>query len=145
MLTIRLQRVGRKNDPSFRMVVVDSKRSTKSGNFLEVLGSHDARQKDKTVLKTDRIKHWLSVGAKLSDTAHNLLVKKQIITGNKINVAPRPATPAPSAEAPAQAEVVESSPASEAAPVEETPAEVVAEEAPATEASEEETKEDKAE
>ncbi len=53
MLTIRLQRVGRKNDPSFRVVVTDSKHGPQSGKFLEVVGAYDARQgKGATVLKT---------------------------------------------------------------------------------------------
>ena len=39
MLKVRLQRIGRKNDPSFRVVLTDSKNSTKSGKFLEILGN----------------------------------------------------------------------------------------------------------
>ena len=50
MLKIRLQRVGRKHEPAFRLVLTDSKNSTKSGKFLEVLGSHDFRLEKKTVL-----------------------------------------------------------------------------------------------
>jgi ribosomal protein S16 len=44
MLMIRLQRVGRKNDPSFRVVVVDSKEAAQSGKAIEILGSHDDHQ-----------------------------------------------------------------------------------------------------
>ncbi len=82
---VRLQRVGRKNDPSFRVVVVDSKEAAQSGKAIEVVGSHDARN-DKTELKADRIKYWLSVGAQVSQTVHNLLVKKGAIEGKTINV-----------------------------------------------------------
>ncbi|HMO78647.1 MAG TPA: 30S ribosomal protein S16 [Candidatus Paceibacterota bacterium] len=89
MLTIRLQRVGKKNEPTFRVVLTDSKNSSKSGKFLEVLGSYDARDKNETKLNADRIKHWISVGAKLSDTVHNLLINKKIISGKKINVLPK--------------------------------------------------------
>ena len=85
MLIIRLQRVGRTNDPSFRLVVVESKRAAKSGKFLEILGSYDARQK-KIQLKNERIKHWLLNGAQVSDTVHNLLVNAKIIDSAKINV-----------------------------------------------------------
>ena len=93
MLIIRLQRVGRTNDPSFRLVVVESKRSAKSGKFLEILGSYDARQK-KTQFKDERIKYWLLNGVQLSPTAHNLLVGAKIIDAKKINVvrAPKPLT-----------------------------------------------------
>ena len=72
MLMIRLQRVGKKHDPSFRVLLTDSKNSTKSGKFIEVLGHYDARG-GKAELKKDRIKHWLSVGAKTSITLHNIL------------------------------------------------------------------------
>lgn len=87
MLKIRLQRIGRKNDPSFRVVLTDSKNSTKSGKFLEILGTHNPKG-DKYNFKNDRIKHWISKGAKLSDTMHNFLVREKVIEGKKINVLP---------------------------------------------------------
>lgn len=85
MLAIRLQRVGRKNDPSFRVIVTDSKMKPKTGNFLEILGSYNARQ-GKPVINTERAKYWMSVGAKASGTVHNLLVDLKAVTGKKINV-----------------------------------------------------------
>ena len=85
MLMIRLQRVGRKNDPSFRVVVTDSRNATKSGKFIEIVGSYDAR-KGEPQLKAERIKYWISVGAKTSGTVHNLLVSSGIVAGAKINV-----------------------------------------------------------
>ncbi len=88
MLKVRLQRVGRKNDPSFRVVVTDSKNGPKSGKFIEVLGSYDAR-KGEPILKEERIKYWLSVGAKTSGTLHNLLISRKMIEGKKINVLPK--------------------------------------------------------
>src|SRR3989344_4970278 len=87
MLTIRLQRVGRKNDPSFRVILVESKRAAKTGNFQELLGSYDARS-DRVDLKADRIKHWIAMGATVSDTMHNMLISQKIIEGKKINVLP---------------------------------------------------------
>lgn len=92
MLKIRLQRIGRKNEPSFRLVLTDSKNSTKSGRSLEVLGFHNFRQ-DGTKLEKDRILHWISKGAQLSETAHNLLLSAKIITGKKINVLPKKTVP----------------------------------------------------
>ncbi|MCX6714107.1 MAG: 30S ribosomal protein S16 [Candidatus Vogelbacteria bacterium] len=86
MLMIRLQRVGRKNDPSFRMVVVDSHEAAQTGKVIEVVGSYDARQ-GSPIVKEDRVTYWMSVGAKLSDTAYNLLVRKGIIKGEKKNIA----------------------------------------------------------
>ncbi|PIQ92145.1 MAG: 30S ribosomal protein S16 [Parcubacteria group bacterium CG11_big_fil_rev_8_21_14_0_20_39_22] len=88
MLKIRLQRVGRRNIPSFRVVLTDSKNSTKSGRVLEVLGFHDPVGK-KTEIDGDRVKHWLSVGAKATDTMHNLLISRKLISGKKINVLPK--------------------------------------------------------
>ncbi|KKP88037.1 30S ribosomal protein S16 [Candidatus Nomurabacteria bacterium RIFOXYC2_FULL_36_19] len=92
MLKIRLQRIGRKNDPSFRVVLTDSKNSTKSGRFLELLGTYNPKAIDKKTRAnfiTDRIKYWMSKGAKCSDTMHNFLVNDKVIEGKKINVLPK--------------------------------------------------------
>lgn len=85
---IRLQRVGRVNVPTFRVVLTDSKNSTKSGKFLEVLGTFDAVHNKKEI-KADRVKHWMSHGAQLSDTVHNWLVGEKIISGKKVNALPK--------------------------------------------------------
>src|SRR6266404_3246451 len=130
MLTIRLTRVGKKNDPSFRVIVVESKRKPQPGNYLEMVGSYDPRV-DRVDLKAERIKHWLSMGATTSETVHNLLVSNKIIDAKKINVLPKKtvAKPAPTEASGAEAPV-------EAAPeavADETPAEVAVatDEAPA--------------
>ena len=88
MLKIRLQRVGRKNDASFRVVVIESQRGPKAGDALEVLGFYDPK-KNVIEIKGDRATHWISVGAQVSDTVHNLLIKQKIIKGEKINVLPK--------------------------------------------------------
>lgn len=88
MLKIRLQRTGRKNDPSFRAVLTDSKNSTKSGRFLEVVGTYNPK-KGETSFEVERIKYWMGKGAQLSDTLHNFLVAKKIIEGKKKNVLPK--------------------------------------------------------
>lgn len=88
MLTIRLQRRGRKNDPSFRVIILDSKRGPKSGSYLELLGSYDART-DRVELNAERIKHWMKEGSQVSDTVHNLLVSQGIIDAKKRNVLPK--------------------------------------------------------
>ena len=88
MLKIRLQRIGRKNDPSFRVVLTDSKNSTKSGRFLEILGTYNPKAGEKTLI-ADRIKYWMSKGAKCSDTMHNFLVHDKVIVGKKVNVLPK--------------------------------------------------------
>ncbi|MBN2093768.1 MAG: 30S ribosomal protein S16 [Candidatus Zambryskibacteria bacterium] len=89
MLMIRLQRVGRKHEPVFRLVLTDSKNGPKSGKFLEILGHFDPRKEKEAKFETERVKYWLSVGAKLSGTVHNLLIERKIIEGKKKNVLPR--------------------------------------------------------
>lgn len=90
MLKIRLQRVGRKNEPSFRIVLVDSKMGPKSGKALELLGSHDFREgKGNNKINSERVKYWISQGAQVSDTMHNMLVNEKIISSKKINVLPK--------------------------------------------------------
>lgn len=85
MLKIRLQRTGRKNNPAFRVLLTDSKNSTKSGKFLEILGSYDLK-KGEVLFKADRINYWISKGAQVSDTVHNFLVHQKLIEGKKKNV-----------------------------------------------------------
>ncbi len=85
MLKIRLQRIGGKNDPAFRLVLTDSKNSTKSGKFKEILGSYGIKI-DAVAFKADRIKYWMANGAQVTDTVHNMLVKQGIIEAKKKNV-----------------------------------------------------------
>lgn len=81
MLSIRLMRVGKKHQAIFRVVVLPS-RSKPKGRFIENLGWFNP-QSDKFELKRERILYWLSQGAKLSDTCHNLLVRAGILSGPK--------------------------------------------------------------
>jgi len=53
-----------------------------------MLGSH-APRKHQTTLKAERITHWISKGAQVSDTVHNLLITQGIRQGKKINALPR--------------------------------------------------------
>ena len=88
MLKIRLQRVGRIHEPTFRLVLTDSKNSTKSGKYLEILGNYDARKGEKAVLEAERINYWIGMGAEASPTVHNMLVQTKVISGKKINNLP---------------------------------------------------------
>jgi small subunit ribosomal protein S16 len=83
MLVIRLFRVGKKNQPSFKIVVTDKRRPPRGGRFLEQVGFYNPLTKEK-VLKDDRLRYWLSVGAKPSVTVYNFLVSAKIIQGKKI-------------------------------------------------------------
>ncbi len=90
MLMIRLQRVGRKHEPVFRLVLTDSKNGPKSGKYLEVLGSYDPRLDNKAEqFNLPEIKKHMANGAKLSDTVHNFLVSRKVIEGKKRNALPK--------------------------------------------------------
>jgi len=91
MLVIRLLRVGKKNQPFFKIVVTDKKNPPRGGRFLETLGSLNPLTKERG-FKQERIKYWLSVGAKPSPRVYNLLVDEKIIEGKKINVFKKPKT-----------------------------------------------------
>lgn len=109
MVAIRLSRYGKKNHPTFRIVVSDKRKDT-HGTFLEQLGTYNPHQEPMGLeVNVERAKHWLSVGAQPSDTVHNLFIDKGILTGPKRVVAKAKksetpaeesaATPAPAAEA----------------------------------------------
>ncbi len=85
MLKIRLQRIGRKNEAAFRLVLTESKNGPQSGKFKEILGSYTLKN-DVVVLEKDRISHWLKLGIPTSDTAHNILVKPGLIEARAKNV-----------------------------------------------------------
>ncbi|MEQ9823311.1 MAG: 30S ribosomal protein S16 [Puniceicoccaceae bacterium] len=76
-LKIRLQRKGSRHAPVYRMVVAEST-ATRDGRFVEILGTYapQARGQDKERnLKLDRVDYWLSVGARPTDTANDLIRK----------------------------------------------------------------------
>lgn len=81
MLMIRLSRIGKKGYPTYRLVISEKQRDP-YGKALEILGSYNPHSKDLQA-KPDRIKHWISMGAQMSDTVNNLLVTKKIIEGKK--------------------------------------------------------------
>jgi small subunit ribosomal protein S16 len=74
---IRMKRLGRKHRPYFRIVAIDS-RQPRDGRVIEELGSYDPMIKNtdmRVKLTPDRIKYWMSVGAKPSDNV-GVLIKK---------------------------------------------------------------------
>ncbi len=88
---IRLQRTGRKHEPTFRVVLTDSKNGPKSGKYLKNLGWYDSRIENDAnkQLDIEAIKEWMKKGAKLSMTLHNFLISAKIIEGNKMNALPK--------------------------------------------------------
>ncbi|MBU0646040.1 30S ribosomal protein S16 [Patescibacteria group bacterium] len=86
MLSIRLSRVGTKNAPSYRIVVMPKQRDPWA-KVTEILGHYNPKRQPKEfVVKADRVKHWLSKGAEATDTVWNLLVEHKIVEGKKRNV-----------------------------------------------------------
>ena len=74
---IRMKRMGRKNRAFFRIVAIDG-RQPRDGRVIEELGTYDPSVKqtdDRVVLRPDRVKYWLGVGAQPSEKVAVLLKK----------------------------------------------------------------------
>ena len=115
MLVIRLQRVGKKNKASFRIVLQD-KQWKPQGKALELFGFYDPHSKEKKV-QEERVKFWISKGAQVSPTLHNMFVDMNILSGEKVKAwkpkkgSAKKETSVPVASAPVvSAETVESAP-----------------------------------
>jgi len=135
MLKIRMQRIGKINQPAFRIIVTEHTESPKTGNFVEKVGTYNPKTKEHN-LNAERIKYWLSVGAKASGTMHNMLISASIIEGKKVNVLPKKSPPKKEETAP-EATSAQTAKSEEptAEPAVEAPKEdVKAEEAPAEKA-----------
>ena len=86
MLSIRLQRVGTKKAPSFRVVVMPKHRDPYA-KVNEILGHYNPRKQPRElVLKADRIKHWIDCGAEVTNTVWNLLIDEKLVEGKKRGV-----------------------------------------------------------
>jgi small subunit ribosomal protein S16 len=73
MVKIRLMRVGKRKQPSYRVVVADS-RSPRDGRIIEAIGHYHPRQEpSEVVIDSDRAVHWLQQGAQPSDAVKKLL------------------------------------------------------------------------
>ena len=167
-LKIRLARGGAKNRPYYRVVVADS-RMPRDGRYIERVGSYNPMlehgDENRLVIREDRVKQWLSVGAQSTDRVQRLLAQAGLVeakprrdqtkqdkpkakaleriqekeeAAKAAAEAAAEAAAAPAEEAPAEEAAAEEAPAEEA-PAEEAPAEeAAAEEAPAEEAADDE-------
>lgn len=137
MLMMRLQRVGRKNNPSYRVLIVDSRQGPKSGKFVDQVGSYDPKV-NRIEIDGEKARAWISKGVQTSNTVHNLLVGQKIIEGKKVNALPKKSPiKKEGEEAPAEAAApaAEASATEDAAPAaEEAPADAAAEATPEPEA-----------
>lgn len=120
MLTIRLQRVGRKNQAAFRIVLAEKQRAVKK-QVVEILGHYNPRSKEFGVKDPERVKYWIGQHVQLSPTVHNLLIDKNLLAGEKVK-SWRPKTKSAPAGEPAQAAAAKTDvPAPETAKTEEAP------------------------
>lgn len=88
MVSFKLRRVGRKKQPSYRLIVTEKRRDP-WGTALEIVGTYNPRTEPATiVLKEDRIKYWLSKGAQPTNTVHNLFVDAKLVTTPKRKTLP---------------------------------------------------------
>ena len=117
MFVIRLKRTGRKNQPSFRVIVTLKQAGGPAGKPKEYLGWFNPFLKT-FELKKERISYWLSQGAKPSETMHNLLLKAGFIEGKKIPLHGKEKHPeeAVKAAAPESGESLASSPSQNGRP-----------------------------
>jgi len=142
---MRLQRVGRKNDPAYRIVVTDKRTGVGSDRHIDRLGSYNPKL-NHIQLDAEKAKDWLSKGVQPSGTMHNILVSQKVIDAKKINVLPRKspivdeeAIKKAEEEAAKKAEAEQKAAEEAKAAAEETPAEEPAAEESEAEAEKEET------
>jgi small subunit ribosomal protein S16 len=93
MLAIKLQRIGKKHQPSYRLVVA-VKKSKMIAPPVEDLGSYSSFTKTAN-FKKDRISYWIGVGAQPTLTVHNLLVTQGILSSKKLPVKMKKAVVSP--------------------------------------------------
>ena len=109
MLQIRLLRVGKKHKPSFRLVLVN--KGKRPGKYLENLGFYTPTKKENKTenIENERITYWISKGAQLTPTVHNILLDARVITGKKevIKISKKKGVEAPAASPKAAAPKVE--------------------------------------
>ena len=136
MLMMRLQRIGRKNDPSFRVVVTDKRNGPRAGNHVDTIGSYNPKLSNFQI-DEEKAKHWLSKGVQPSDTIYNFLISKGIIEGKKRNVLPRKS---PVVAKKSEEETTDETPAEETDTKEEVTEEAPVEDVPVEEEKKEEEK-----
>jgi small subunit ribosomal protein S16 len=128
MLMMRLQRVGRRNDPSYRIVVTNKRTGPKSDKHVDRIGSYNPKA-NHVQLDTEKAKEWLAKGVQPSDTMYNILVSQKVIEGRKKNVLPKKSPiideealkAEAEAKAAAEAEAATATETADAAPTEDTP------------------------
>ena len=113
MLMMRLQRVGRKNDPAYRVVVVDKRTGPKSNKNIDLIGNYYPKTGEIN-LNAEKVAKWLAHGVQPSDTVYNMLVTHKLIEGKKRNALPKKSPIVDEEKLKAEAEAKAAAEASEA-------------------------------
>lgn len=125
MLTIRLQRGGKRNTAQYK-VVLAKKTAANQKQFVEIMGAYNPHTKELTIRNQERLNYWINEQhVELSETVHNLFVTKELIKDKKVHAFTIPKKPVVEEEKPAE-EAKSEEPVAETS---EAPAET---EAPAT-------------
>ncbi len=83
MLKIRLKRIGKKKQPSYRFVIIEAHKPRNS-KTIEEIGTYDPMTKPSTIkIKKERAEYWLKQGAQPTDTVAQILFKEGIIKSLK--------------------------------------------------------------
>jgi small subunit ribosomal protein S16 len=99
VIKLRLRRMGAKKRPFYRIVAAEHS-SPRDGRFIEILGHYDPLTEPATVkVNEERVRHWLSVGAKPSETVEGLLKRAGVIAAPASAPAEETSTPAAEATA----------------------------------------------
>jgi len=137
-LKLRLSRAGAKKRPFYRIVVADS-RYPRDGRFIEIVGTYNpilARtDENRVVLKSERVQHWLGVGAQPTDRVLRFLDAAGLAKRSPRNN-PQKAMPGKKAQERSEAAAAKAAAPPEPVAAEPAPAEAAAEPAPAAEAAE---------
>jgi small subunit ribosomal protein S16 len=99
LLKIRLSRVGKKKQPTYRVVIADA-RAPRDGKYVEIVGSYNPRtDPDTFVIDEDKVRDWLSKGAQPTMRMHKLLARQGLMAAPTFPP-PKPKASAPTAAAP---------------------------------------------
>lgn len=83
MLALKLSRVGKKKQPSYRIIVVEKSKDP-WGTSRDIVGFYNPRTEPKTVkINEERVKYWIEHGAQPTNTVWNILVDAKIVQGEK--------------------------------------------------------------
>jgi len=85
---LRLQRIGRRNEAHFKIVVIEKTKGPKSQKYVDIVGSYNPKM-GTVQMNEDKVKKHLANGVQPSDTVYNMLVTKGLIEGRKKNVLPK--------------------------------------------------------